>query len=323
MRLNTGESRHDLDDLLTLMAVLRDPEQGCPWDLRQDWDSIVPHTLEETYEVADAIERRAYDELPGELGDLLFQVIYYSRFAEEEGRFDFHDVVHTLTAKMLRRHPHVFPDGSLASRREGVSAEQLEAPQVHARWEALKAEERQAQADGQEPRPRDSHQQESPRGSVLDDIPMTLPALSRAAKLSKRAARVGFEWPDRRGVLAKLREELVEVEGALYAGDIDQAADEVGDLMFAAVNLARTLDADPERCLRGTNRRFEQRFRYIERALADDGLQPADVGLERMERLWSEAKRNVENSVEMSAKQGARRDASPESLSSLKGESGS
>ena len=168
--------RHDLDDLLTLMAVLRDPEQGCPWDLKQGWDSIVPHTLEEAYEVADAIERRAWEELPGELGDLLFQVVYYARFGEEEGRFDFHDVVQVLTDKMLRRHPHVFPDGTLASRRPpGVSAEEIESRQVHSRWESLKAEERAARASGEA------------LSSVLDDVPRTLPALSRAAKLSKRA----------------------------------------------------------------------------------------------------------------------------------------
>jgi ATP diphosphatase len=303
--LNTSEPRHDLDDLLTLMAVLRDTEQGCPWDVRQDWDSIVPHTLEETYEVVDAIERRAYDELPSELGDLLFQVIYYSRFAEEEGRFDFHDVVHTLTAKMLRRHPHVFPDGTLASRRQGVSAEQLETRQVHARWEALKAEERQAQESRHDPR-----QQEAPRGSALDDIPLTLPALTRADKISRRAARVGFDWPDRNGVLAKLHEELAEVEEALDAGDIDHAADEVGDLLFATVNLARTLGVDPEHCLRGTNRRFEQRFRYIEQALADEGLQPEQASLEHLDRLWCEAKRQ------------SRQEPDRESSSSLKGESG-
>ncbi|HSH48705.1 MAG TPA: nucleoside triphosphate pyrophosphohydrolase [Halomonas sp.] len=300
MSVNTNQPRHDLDDLLTLMAVLRDPEQGCPWDLRQDWDSIVAHTLEEAYEVADAIERRAFDELPGELGDLLFQVVYYSRFAEEQGRFDFHDVVHTLTAKMLRRHPHVFPDGTLASRRRGVSAEQLESRQVNARWEALKAEERQHSA----------RQQEAPRASLLEDIPLTLPALSRAAKLSRRAARAGFDWPDAGGVLAKLREELAEVEEALDAGDIDHAADEVGDLLFAAVNLARTLGVDPEGCLRGTNRRFEQRFRYIEQALADQGLRPEQASLEHMDRLWCEAK------------QQARQAAAGEPSSLLKGESG-
>ncbi|WP_016854309.1 nucleoside triphosphate pyrophosphohydrolase [Halomonas smyrnensis] len=274
-----SERRFDLDDLLTLMAVLRDPEQGCPWDVKQHWDSIVPHTLEEAYEVADAIERHAWDELPGELGDLLFQVVYYSQFAAEEGRFDFHEVVHVLTAKMLHRHPHVFPDGTLTSRREGVSAAEVETQQVHSRWESLKAEERDARAE------------DAAVTSVLDDVPRNLPALSRAAKLSKRAARVGFDWPDPRGVIAKLREELAEVEEALAEDDHDHAREEVGDLLFAAVNLARTLDADPERCLRVTNGKFERRFRQVEAALDDEGVPLAEAGLERMERHWQAAKR--------------------------------
>ncbi|MBZ9568646.1 MULTISPECIES: nucleoside triphosphate pyrophosphohydrolase [Modicisalibacter] len=276
--------RHDLDDLLTLMAVLRDPVQGCPWDVKQDWDSIVPHTLEEAYEVADAIERRAYDELPGELGDLLFQVVYYSRFAEEEGRFDFYDVVDALTAKMLARHPHVFPEGTLASRREGVSAAEVETRQVKSRWEALKADER---------RERDAV-------SVLDDVPRTLPALSRAAKLSKRAARVGFDWPDEQGVLAKIREELGEVEGALDAGETEEARAEVGDLLFAVVNLARRLGADPEQALRTTNAKFERRFRHVERALAADGRQPDEASLAEMDRHWEEAKRREHHHPEES-----------------------
>ncbi|MFW6346053.1 MAG: nucleoside triphosphate pyrophosphohydrolase [Halomonas sp.] len=276
--------RHDLDDLLALMAVLRDPEQGCPWDLRQDWDSIVPHTLEEAYEVADAIERRAWDELPGELGDLLFQVVYYARFGEEQGRFDFHDIVDTLTAKMLRRHPHVFPDGSLASRRPpGVSAEAIEARQVNSRWESLKAEER-AERRGPEA-------ETGAVASVLDDVPRTLPALSRAAKLSRRAARVGFDWPDARGVIAKIREELDEVEQALAEGDAGHAAEEVGDLLFAVTNLARTLNADPEQCLRGTNAKFERRFRHVEAALGAEGVPLHEAGLAAMERHWQNAKR--------------------------------
>lgn len=278
--------RYDLDDLLTLMAVLRDPEQGCPWDLEQHWDSIVPHTLEEAYEVADAIERRAFDELPGELGDLLFQVVYYARFGAEEGRFDFNDVVHILTAKMLRRHPHVFPDGTLASRRPpGVSAEQVQARQVNSRWEALKAEER------------DARSQEG-GASVLDDVPRTLPALSRAAKLSKRAARTGFDWPDAQGVIAKIREELEEVEQALDGGDQAHAAEEVGDLLFAVTNLARTLKADPERCLRATNAKFERRFRHVESALAAEGVALIDAGLAAMERHWQAAKAHETDGVE-------------------------
>ncbi|WP_163576525.1 nucleoside triphosphate pyrophosphohydrolase [Halomonas faecis] len=282
-----SETRHDLQSLLSLMAVLRDAEQGCPWDLAQDWDSIVPHTLEEAYEVADAIERRAFDELPGELGDLLFQVVYYSQFAAEEERFDFHDVVHTLTAKMLRRHPHVFPDGTLASRRPpGVSAEQVETRQVHSHWEALKAAERAERtvdaADGS--------RHDVPAASVLDDVPTTLPALSRAAKLSKRAARVGFDWPDARGVIAKIREELDEVEEALVDGDADHAAEEVGDLLFAVTNLARSLEADPEQRLRATNAKFERRFRYVETALGECGVRLQDVDLDTMERYWQQAK---------------------------------
>ncbi|XGA78792.1 nucleoside triphosphate pyrophosphohydrolase [Halomonas sp. CH40] len=269
--------RYQLEDLLTLMAVLRDAEQGCPWDIKQDWDSIIPHTLEEAYEVADAIERRAFDELPGELGDLLFQVVYYAQFGAEEQRFDFHTVVDTLTAKMLRRHPHVFPDGTLASRRPpGVSAEDVQARQVNSRWEALKAEER---ADRAEQPP-----------SVLDDVPRTLPALSRASKLTKRAARVGFDWPDSRGVLAKIREELAEVEEALEAGDDAHVREEVGDLLFAVTNLARTLKADPEQCLRATNGKFERRFRYVEEALAAAGQPLAEASLDEMETHWQAAK---------------------------------
>lgn len=267
-------TRHTLDDLLMLMAVLRDVEQGCPWDVKQDWDTIVPHTIEEAYEVADAIERRAFDELPGELGDLLFQVIYYSQFGHEEGRFDFHDVVDTLTAKMIARHPHVFPDGTLASRREGVSAADVQTERVNTRWESLKAEERNARA----------------AASILADIPRTLPALARAAKLTKRAFRVGFDWPDTRGVLAKIREELDEVEEALDAGDSEHAKEEVGDLLFAVVNLARRLNADPEQVLRATNAKFERRFEYVERALAEQGRAPDRASLEEMDGHWNDAK---------------------------------
>lgn len=273
-----SERRYDLDDLLTLMAVLRDERLGCPWDLEQDWDSIVPHTLEEAYEVADVIERRAFDELPGELGDLLFQVVYYCQFASEEARFDFHDVVHILTAKMLRRHPHVFPDGTLATRRTDATAAEVATTQVHSRWESLKAEERA----------------ERESTSVLDDVPRALPALSRAAKLSKRAARVGFDWPDARGVIAKIREELDEVEQALAAGDREQAGEEVGDLLFAVVNLARTLNTDPEQRLRATNTKFERRFRYVETSLIEEGTF-GEASLDEMEYHWQRAKGTESN----------------------------
>ncbi len=278
--------RHDMNDLLTLMQVLRDREQGCPWDLQQDWDSIVPHTLEEAYEVADAIERRAFDELPGELGDLLFQVVYYAQFGAEEQRFDFADIVDTLTAKMLRRHPHVFPEGTLASRRPpGVSAEEVQTQQVNSRWESLKADERAERAAADTP-------------SVLDDVPRTLPALSRAAKLSKRAARVGFDWPDSKGVIAKIREELAEVEEALDAGDQQHAQEEVGDLLFAVTNLARTLNADPEQCLRTTNAKFERRFRYVEGELSAAQRPLTEASLDEMEAHWQAAKVLEEQSQE-------------------------
>ncbi|WP_075881347.1 nucleoside triphosphate pyrophosphohydrolase [Vreelandella massiliensis] len=268
---------YQLEDLLTLMRVLRDVDQGCPWDIKQDWNSIVPHTLEEAYEVADAIERRAFDELPGELGDLLFQVVYYAQFGAEERRFDFGDIVDTLVKKMLRRHPHVFPDGTLASRRPpGVNADDVQSTDVKRRWEALKADERAE---------RSAHS-----SSVLDDVPRTLPALSRAAKLSKRAARVGFEWPDAHGVLAKIREEIDEVEAALNAGENQHAREEVGDLLFAVTNLAHTLKADPEQCLRATNSKFERRFHHVERALAVQGRPLAEASLDEMEAYWQAAK---------------------------------
>ncbi|WP_246131646.1 nucleoside triphosphate pyrophosphohydrolase [Pistricoccus aurantiacus] len=278
--MNSGIT-YTLDDLLTLMAVLRNPREGCPWDQRQDWDSIVPHTLEEAYEVADAIERRAFEELPGELGDLLFQVVYYCQFGVEEQRFDFHQVVHLLVAKMLRRHPHVFPDGTLGSRREESGTDEL---QVKQRWEALKAQEREARQ----------------ANSILDDVPRTLPALSRAAKLSRRAAQVGFDWPDARGVIAKIREELAEVEEALEQRELGQVQarrvqEEIGDLLFAVTNLARHQGADPEQCLRGTNEKFERRFRYVETAHENTGrgLSQASfskVRLAEMEAHWQAAK---------------------------------
>ncbi|MHA3025248.1 nucleoside triphosphate pyrophosphohydrolase [Chromohalobacter israelensis] len=273
--MSDARTRYDLDDLLTLMAVLRDPAQGCPWDVKQDWQSIVPHTLEEAYEVADAIERRAFDELPGELGDLLFQVVYYSQFAREEQRFDFHDVVDAVTAKMVARHPHVFPEGTLASRRPaGVPAEEVETTDVKTRWEALKARERETRE----------------AVSVLDDVPASLPALSRGTKLSKRAARVGFDWPDDQGVFAKVREELAEVEEAVRDGDAAHVREEIGDLLFAVTNLARRFDIDPEQALRHANLKFERRFRHVEQALSAraGGLEAAS--LDEMERHWQAAK---------------------------------
>jgi ATP diphosphatase len=242
------------------MARLRDPLRGCPWDRQQTFHSIAPYTLEEAYEVADAIQRNALDELRDELGDLLFQVVYHARLAEEAGAFDFADVVAAICAKMLRRHPHVF-----GTEKIGSATAQSEA------WERFKSEER-----GQ-------------RG-VLDDIPLALPALVRAAKLGRRAARVGFDWPDASGVQAKVAEEQAELDEALSAHDDQAAAVEMGDLLFSLVNLCRHLGLDAETCLRRANERFEARFRHVEQRVDAAGGRWADFDLEALEQFWREAK---------------------------------
>ena len=270
---------YTLDDLLHLMARLRDPQYGCPWDLKQNYASIVPHTIEEAYEVADTIERGDFEHLQGELGDLLFQVVYYSQLAREEGRFEFDGVVDSITRKLIRRHPHVFPTGELYA---PVDTPSLSEAQVKSRWEEIKAEER---AEKSQPE----------QLSLLDDVPATLPALSRAAKLQKRAATVGFDWPAALPVLDKVREELDEVLQAMADGDADALEDEVGDLLFAAVNLARHLKQDPEHALRRANRKFERRFRFIEQALRDSGRPSEDCDLDELDALWGEAKRQEKN----------------------------
>lgn len=267
------------DDLLHLMARLRDPQYGCPWDLKQTYASIVPHTLEEAYEVADAIERGDFEHLQGELGDLLFQVVYYSQLAQEEGRFEFAGVIDSITRKLIRRHPHVFPTGELYA---PLDAPRLDEDQVKQRWEEIKAEER---AESGVPE----------QLSLLDDVPAALPALSRAAKLQKRAAHVGFDWPGPLPVLDKVREELDEVLEAMADNDAAALADEVGDLLFATVNLARHLKLDPETALRGANAKFERRFRFIEQALRDMGRPIEDCTLEDLDALWGEAKRQEKN----------------------------
>ena len=267
---------YKLDDLLQLMARLRHPEHGCPWDLKQSYASIVPYTLEEAYEVADAIERGDFDHLPGELGDLLFQVVYYSQLATEEGRFGFAEVVDGITAKLIRRHPHVFPDGDLYA---APDAARLEEAAVKQRWEELKAEERAAKAAAPE------------QLSLLDDVPQALPALSRAAKLQKRAAQVGFDWPEALPVLDKVREELDEVLEAMSESDPQAIAEELGDLLFVVVNLARHLKVEPEAALRAANGKFERRFRFIEQALRDAGRPIENCSLDELDALWGEAKK--------------------------------
>src|SRR5690606_25147422 len=226
---------YQLNDLLHLMARLRDPQHGCPWDLQQDYTSIVPHTIEEAYEVADAIENGDFEHLPGELGDLLFQVVYYSQLAREEGRFEFAQVVDSITRKLVRRHPHVFPDGDLYG---STDIPRLDEAAVKRRWEEIKAEERAEKAAAPE------------QLSLRDDVPSALPAPLRAGRLRHRAAQVGFDWPEALPVVDKVREELDEVLVAMSENDEQAIAEEIGDLLFVTVNLARHLKVDPENALR-------------------------------------------------------------------------
>jgi MazG family protein len=249
------------------MRRLRDPQGGCPWDLEQSFASIAPYTIEEAYEVADAIARGHMDDLEGELGDLLLQVVYHAQIADEAGLFDFDSVAARIADKMVRRHPHVFGDAEVS----GAGAQSRA-------WEEQKAAERAARADaGDDP-------------SVLADVPVGLPALTRAAKLQKRAARVGFDWPDSGPVMAKLREELAEVEVEIASGDAAAQHDELGDLLFSAVNLARHLGVDAETALRDANAKFDRRFRWLEQAVAADGARPGDLPLDRLDDYWVRAK---------------------------------
>jgi ATP diphosphatase len=260
-----------MQQLLDIMAQLRNPDGGCPWDLKQDFRSILPHTLEEAYEVADAIESDDRIQLRDELGDLLFQVVFYCQLAREEGSFEFADVAQTMADKLIRRHPHVFGPQA-GGDKEGNTA--MDADQVLERWENIKQGER------------DAKQQHS----VLDDVPNALPGIQRSAKLQKRAANVGFDWPDITPVLANMAEELEEVQQAFASGDKDHTIEELGDLMFACVNMARHLKQDPEQVMRAANAKFERRFRYLETQLLEAGEQLENVSLERMDAGWNEAK---------------------------------
>lgn len=271
---------YTLQDLLNLMARLRDPHFGCPWDIKQNYQSIVPFTLEEAYEVADAIEQGDFKQLQGELGDLLFQVVYYCQLAKEEGRFEFDAVVDGITRKLIRRHPHVFPAGDLYA---PVDTPRLDEAQVKQRWEQIKAQERAERSVAPE------------QLSLLDDVPNVLPALPRAAKLQKRAAHVGFDWPGPLPVLDKVREELAEVLEAMACEDAAGLHEEVGDLLFSVVNLARHLKVDPENALRGANAKFDRRFRFIEQALRQTHRPIEDCALEELDALWGEAKRQEKN----------------------------
>jgi len=260
----------DITSLIEIMAALRTPGSGCPWDLEQNFASIAPYTIEEAYEVADAIARGDLTDLREELGDLLLQVVFHARMAQEQGAFDFGDVVQALTEKLVRRHPHVFGD-----------AKGLTPAQVKTLWERIKGEE-QAQ--------KEQAQKQQAQTGALAGVPVALPALTRALKLQAKAGKVGFDWNDAGAVLAKIREETGEIEADLAGGRRDAAAAEVGDLLFAVVNLARHLDADPEALLRTTNRKFERRFAAIEQALAERGKTPQQATLTEMDALWDAAK---------------------------------
>ncbi len=262
----------DIQRLLDIMAALRTPETGCGWDLAQTFATIAPYTIEEAYEVADAIARGDLVDLREELGDLLLQVVFHARIAEEEGAFDFGGVVEAITQKMIRRHPHVFGD-----------AAGLPPHEVEAQWARIKAQEKAAKGRGQSPA------REAASG-LLDDIPLGLPGLSRAVKLQNKAATVGFDWNDIRLVLEKIREETGEIEAALDGGERDALEDEIGDLLFAAANLARHAGVDPESAVRRANAKFERRFRFIEGELARQGVALGEASLAQMDALWDEAK---------------------------------
>lgn len=266
-RIEQLPKRSGIDKLLAIMAMLRDPEHGCPWDLKQDFASIVPHTIEEAYEVAEAIANQDYPELKKELGDLLFQTVFYSQLGQEQGMFDFDQIAETMCDKLIRRHPHVFGDKAFSDEAA-----------IKANWENTKAQERlQANANNT---------------SALDDIPLALPALSRAYKIQKRAASVGFDWPDTTGVIDKIAEEIEEVKHELEQDQqsLTRVADELGDLYFALTNLVRHLGLKPEQVVSQANKKFESRFRTVEQ-ISEQPL--AQLNLEQLEALWQQAKQQV------------------------------
>lgn len=258
-----SDDARKIDALLAVMARLRSPEGGCPWDLEQNFRTIAPYTVEEAYEVADAIERGDMGALKEELGDLLFQSVFHAQMAKEEGLFTFGDVAEAIAEKMIRRHPHVFGETGMRSAQEQTAA-----------WEAQKAGERKAKG----------------AGGLLDDVPAGLPGLTRAVKLQKRAGRVGFDWPDARSVLDKIAEETEELNEAMTSGDKDHIEEEFGDLLFVLANLSRHLDIDPESALRRANEKFIRRFRHIEKTFAARGVNLEDAPLDAMEAVWNEAK---------------------------------
>ena len=276
------ESKSSIEKLVSLMTMLRDKDFGCPWDLEQSFVSLVPYTLEEVYEVVDAVEKKDMVELEDELGDLLFQVVFYVQIAKEQGFFKFDDVANGIINKLVRRHPHVFHEGKVTNfgNKPGISA-----AEVVINWEAIKdieKAEKKSKYDGVN--------QNEQSASILDDVPRASPALERAIKLQKRAARVGFDWDAIGPVLAKLKEEVTELEEAISHKDSDAMQSELGDVLFAAVNVARHTDMHPEVALRQSNSRFENRFKWIESSLAEQGKTVNEVDLTQLSQLWEQAK---------------------------------
>lgn len=273
--LDVPNDRYDLDDLRYLMQRLRDPDDGCPWDLKQTARTIVPYTLEEVYELVDALEKSDDSSARDELGDVLFQVIFYAQLAEERGRYDLDDVIDAIVTKLLRRHPHVFPQGTLESRRS--EHEQAQEQEIKERWEDIKQQERNARL----------------QPNALDDVPLSLPALSRAQKLQKRATRLGMDWADVTEVLAVLKREVGEFEEALAAGDEAGLVDELGDILFTCVNLVRKLDFDAEQLLRQSNRKFETRVRLCADLASEQGTALEAMSEYERDAVWREVKRRL------------------------------
>ncbi|QSZ56716.1 nucleoside triphosphate pyrophosphohydrolase [Rhizobium sp. ZX09] len=276
------EASKDISRLIEIMEALRQPETGCPWDVVQTFETIKPYTIEEAYEVADAIERGDMDDLCEELGDLLLQVVFHARIAEERGEFAFGDVVHAVTSKMIRRHPHVF------------AASEADTPDsVKLQWDRIKAEEKRERAARRARR----GITEDFKAGFLGGVQRSQPALTEALKLQEQAARVGFDWSDPAPILDKIEEEIAELREALEEGRPEKVSDELGDLIFALVNIGRHVKADPENALRGTNTKFRRRFNHIEKSLGENGETLEEASLERMEDLWQAAKR-IERSLD-------------------------
>lgn len=275
--------KSEIEKLIALMKMLRDKKHGCPWDLEQTITSLVPYTLEEVYEVADAIENNDMVELEDELGDLLFQVVFYAQIAEEQGQFKFEDIASAISNKLIRRHPHVFPSGDVS---KFPVEQQITPSQVVINWDKIKEAERE------EKRRRSGSQTDDTPSSILDDVPRALPAVERARKLQKRAAGAGFDWQDIGPVLDKLKEEIAEFEQALEQDDAQHMSNELGDILFAAVNLARHSAVEPEIALRSSNRRFEARFKWIEASLLAQGKSFDEMELQELDLLWDKAKKS-------------------------------